>query len=451
MSDEEIYFESDDGDEQQVVEDYQEADYIEEDTLDTPEKKYKAAKDSVGFDDYFAIDTFYDVYCDETAREKIRRKSLKKAAITLSQHDDDIERILGALTDICQAYEDKFFDKDDLFETVTGMLSNLMKSNSALLTFLEAATEKVKLEGIDQTFFIDLKLRQCELMMLNQDYEKAKEYLTEIQPMLHFPPKEDDIIMCSSCIRFLTIKIEFADLFNREDKMINLFRQSQNISQVSLSTNQKALLTKIEGIVLLKERKFKEAKEQLFKSFELFDEVGSVQRVRVIPYCALAEMLTRGLMSLFMNPKVIPFKQHEKVMAIEQLYNAYMSNNILRYNELIEPASKLFSDNPFYHQLILEIRQYVLRGALFAFCRSFQRVGLNYAAQKLGSSPEEIKKQIMDLILSHEIRALYDPKNDQIVIREAMKPSQYLLNTNSMIEAMENYVDKMTNDIPIIY
>ncbi|OHT16799.1 hypothetical protein TRFO_12865 [Tritrichomonas foetus] len=439
MSDEELYFDEDD----QEPQDQDNMIYEEDQgapTLDTPEAKYQAAKESLGFDDLYSVDLFYEVFCDENADKKLQSKSLKHAAITLSQHDD-FERVLGALTDVFQAHDDELIDDKLCSQIVSSMMTNLLRSEEGLTKFLELATEKVN-KSTQLSLYMDLKLRQAELSMRKAYYEEVKEYLSNVEQYCCFPPDPNDRQMCSAAVRILILKIELVDAYEKdEDQMFAYYKQFQSIPEIPLNARQNAVLTKIQGLLALHERKFKEAREKFYKAFQLFDEAGSDKRIHCLPYLALAAMCSREReANVFLDPQIMHYKQHALVAPLDQLLDSYQKSNIVEYNQRIESASKvLFSK--YYDSLLNEIRLFVLRGAIQRFCQSYKRVKFEYVAKKLECKPDEVVSQVYDLILSHELRALVD--NDTIIMQEQKKPSPYLLNVKQLIDAMEGAINGM--------
>ena len=436
MSDEEIYFDDDPGEPG--------AGNYEEDqgyVPDTPEGKYQAAKDSLGFDNEYAVDLFYEVYCDPNADLKLQAKSIKHAAITISTFDD-FERVLGALTDVFQAFEDNLIDGPLCTKIINSMVSNLLRSEEGLTKFLNLATEKVS-KTTQLQLFIDLKIRQAELAMKIAYYDDVRAYLAEIEPYCPFPPDPSDRPMRNACVRIIILKIELADTKDKdENEMLSLYKQLHEIPDFTLNTRQRAVVTKIEGIMALHNRNFAEARKKFFDAFKLFDEAGSDKRVTCLPYLTLASMCNHETTNVFSDAQILPYKMHPLVAPLCQLLESYHNGDLLTFDYKTDSAAKVFG-NQFYTDLINEVRIIVFRGAIKNFCLLHKRIEFSYIAKYFKSNIDEVKTHVIDLILNKELKALIDKDSGFIIMQQERKPSQYLLNVDRMLSAMESSLNRM--------
>lgn len=450
MSDDEVTF-GDAGDEYGEVDGQDEfdatpADEGAEGDTSTPEGKYRAAKDYIGFDDMNAVCLFYDIYNDEEASLDLRMRALRRAAVVLSQHDD-VEQIIQAVDLIFACYECQWLDGEKCKQTIREMLSNVVRSEEGLTQFLERACEKV--DKVTQTdLFLDLKLRQSELMMKYADYEKAAEYLKEAEQFCPLPPDPNDPVMCRCAIRILILKIEFADMENNEEAMFDYYAQASEIPKQTLSTRQNAVLMQLEGLKAFKRRDFRTARSKFFDAFTAFNEMGSDKRVKCLPYCSLAAMLSHEAVSIFMAPEVMSFSNHPVVAPVSQLNDAYRSADIVLFNERVPAAQQVFK-SPFYNELIDEVRHYVLAGALQKYCPNFSRVHLSFVAKELKSKESEVVAIVYNLIVCGKLHGLVDPSESLLIMQKPHVKSPYMENLDYLLDGLERIVDKMHHRVSL--
>ena len=405
----------------------------------TPEGKYRSAKDYIGFDDMQAVCMFYDVYNDESAEVPLRMRALQRAAVVLAQHDD-VDQIMQALELVFACHECQWLESVKCQQTIQEMLANVVRSEELYTQFLEKAAERVD-RNTQIHLFLDLKLRQCEMMMKNADYDKAREYMTEAEQFCPLPPDSSDASMCHSAIRLLILKIEFADFEGNEDAMFDYYAQAQAIPKQSLAPRQTAVLTQIEGLQAFGKRDFRTARAKFYDAFTAFNELGSDKRIKCLPYCSLASMLLHEVVSIFMAPEVMNFKNHPVVAPLAQLNEAYQRSDIVLFNSRIPSAQKVFK-SPFYDGLIDEVRRYVLSGAVKNFCPTFNRVSLSYIAKELESPEPEVTQTCYNLILRGSLNGLVDPSSNMYIKKKPFVPSPYLANTNELLARLEALVRK---------
>lgn len=446
MSDDDIYFEDDDaivpdGEEMEETGVHGEEEEITPvEDLSTPEGKYAVAKESMGFDDDKAITLFQEVYRGD-APKKLRTKAIKNAAATIAlRHIPD--EITTILTEILQYYEDNILDDYSCTNIINKMKNNVLSSEECLEVFLQFATEKLN-RNTQINLFLDLKLIQAETKMKYQDYSKAREMLQEAEQYCPIPPDPNDYQMCRSAIRILILHIEFADFDNKEEAMFDYYDQAIKIPKSSLNQRQEAVILQIQGLKLLKEYNFKEARSKFYDAFKKFDEAGSDKRIKCLPYWALSAMLEHETISIFMSPEVMHFTAHPVVAPISQLNEAYQINDIVLFNKRLPSAQKVFNNHKFYSKLLDDIRSYVLSGAIMKYTQAFSKVDIAYMAKDLDSKEEEVKNIVFNLILRGRLNGLVEADTNLLIMQKPQKVSPQLLNISELIQSMNKIVDGM--------
>lgn len=450
MSDEEIYFDNDD-DDQENDEDAQEA--YEEDVLDTPEKMFESAIDSLGIDDYYSIDLLYKVYVDERTTDDMKIESLKNIAKSISQYSEDIERINNVLSDVIFAYKDGLFNLKDLNQTVAIMIANLSSTRDALSQFLDSLEKQLEEQEIikaNPTLYAEAKLRKLELLVLNGQGTQIEQEIKQIEPLIDYSPDTDSYFLRSTYFRLLILKIIIAEEHNDENQVMSLYEEAKKVNQYSLSTYQKAVFSKLDGIYYKRNRNFNEAKNKFFDAFKFYDDIGNQKRIYCIKYCVLCEMANHDFSTIFNSSLVVPYKNDASLYPLYDLSQAYLNNDIAQFVKLIEPTSKLFN-NESDLQLLDEIRKFVLRGAIWKFTKNYKNFEIKYAAKVFNSDIQEVKQLIMDLILTKDLNALLNPENDVITVIEIFRLPKHLICTNQVLSEFESRLIKFSSENKIDY
>ncbi|KAH0792439.1 COP9/signalosome complex subunit Csn2 [Histomonas meleagridis] len=440
--DEEVFFDGD-GDGNEDGEDFPQEGYDEvggegneeyQDGADSPENLYLSAKSSIGIDDNYSIDVFYQIYQNLDAPENLRMKSICRASICLSSLGD-IDGTLQSMNDLFELYSHEELSPRKLERTLRQILQNFLSNETKLLQFLKYCTDHIDRINMLK-LFLDFKLRQCEVIMQNQDYPVAQEYLDEIEQLCPFPPDYTDEAMCSIVMRMLILKIEFCDLHHNEDEIISIYNEASQIPRTTLNTRQNGVINKIEGIILLRSHNPSEAYNKFNESFRCFNECGGTSQVQVLPYCALACMWAQKECDFFIAPEVQCFCTHPVVAPLYQLAEAYEKRDIVLFNDKLESAEKVL-DGEIYHQIFDEIRKFVLRCAIVNFCCSFDEVEIVYMAKTLSSEPNECFDICIDLILGNELNAVIDRQKGILRMLPAKKESIYLSNIKQLVMEIE--------------
>lgn len=413
----------------------------------TPEGLYRAAKDMIGFDDNNAVALFYGVYNDEAADLALRAKALRRAAVVLAAHDD-MEQITQAVELVFACYGVGMISPYHLEQTIQRMLNNVVRSEAIMTEFLELASARVDC-NTQIGLYLDLKLRQCDLMMKYADYERAKMFMSDVEQFCPIPPDPSDISMCRSALKLIILHIDFADLDHDEEKMFKDYELAMGIKSVSPTARQAAALTHVEGLKALRDGDMRTARSKFWDAFKTFNDTGSDKRIHCLPYVALATMLCRESVNVFMAPECMGFMHHPVVAPLAQLTEAYLSNNILLFNQRLESAQKVFHNDPFYAALLDNIRHHVLTGAVLEFCESYTRVDISFAAKELDSQEDEVKSIMYNLIHRNRLLGLIDPSSNVLAMKPPVKPSPYIENIEELLTGMEAMVEAMDKKIQI--
>lgn len=405
----------------------------------TPESLYSAAKDSIGVDDNYSIDTFYQIYQETSNDHELRMKSLGKAAICLSSLGDN-DGTIQTINELFECYNSGEIGQKRLEKYLKKIGSNLLQYEELYVKYLEVCCERINRSTMGN-FYLDLKLKHCELMMQNQDYEKVKELISEIEQSCSIPFDLEDNIMCMLVIRLLIIKIEFGDLNRSQKEVFNAYKFAKKIKGVNLSSRQKGILFKVEGIKLLKKGKIKEAISKFNDSFRSFEECGSDLRIRVIPYLCLSVMRNKEQCLLINAPEFIGYLSHPLIAPIFQLCESYNNNDIIEFNEKLESAEDLFYEDIF-PVIFNKIRHHVLKENLMDFCSSYKEVEVSNIAEMLKSDFNECLNISIKLIIQNRLLMLLDPEKNILSSFKPYKKSKYLSSTSHTLDSFIQLLNK---------
>lgn len=457
MSEEDDFnFDDNENDEQEGGEfDQEEGEQEGVDSNGTPEEKYQKAKELLGFEDYEAIDLFYDIYCDPSASLTIKGKSLKRAAVTLSQ-TDDYERIIGALTDVFAAYADGIISSDFCSKIVRKMMPNV-RNEDALSNFLCTAAENIDKNNQIQ-LFIDVKLRQAELSLKKSEFEEARQELSDVEQYVGTSHENIDKQMLNSLIRVLFLKIEIEEVFSKdEDAIFDYYKSLMDIDpNMSFGLDrQKAVLKKIEGQKALYNRDFTQAVELFHEAFKLFDSAGSDKKIDCLPFLALSVMCTKQLNDIsFSDPQITPYLNHPIVVPLRQLLDTFNTSKYAKFAYLLDSAKKVFiqkiQNASYYCNLLDEVRIFVLRNNIKIFCPSYKKIELVFLSKELKCQMEEARDLVIDLINNDEIHGNVDIDTNLLILQKIVNESPYLKNVQEMLNALKNTVKKQLKTKKII-
>lgn len=411
----------------------------ESDGVQTPESLYRAAKDAIGIDDNYSIDTFYQIYQNTMNESELRVKSLGKAATCLSSIGDT-DGTLQTIGELFECYNGNEITEKRLKKYLQRIGSNLLQFEDLYIQYLDVCCDRIDRNQMPE-FYLDMKLKRCELMMQHQDYDQVKTLIAEIEEMISFPIDLQDQVMCMLGVRLMIIKIEMGDLNRSQKDVFDAYKIAKKINTVYLSSRQKGILQKVMGIKMLEKGKYKDAVSMFNDSFRLLEECGSDLRVRVIPYLCISIMRSKEQCLLMNAPEFISYSSHPLIAPIFQLCESYNNKDIIEFDEKRDTAEDLFYEDVF-PTIFNKIRHYVLKENIKEFCSTYNEVGVEYIAEALKSDFDECLRICINLIIQNQLQMLLDPETNVLASFKPYKESNYLSSSNKMLDSISQLMDK---------
>ncbi|EAX87522.1 hypothetical protein TVAG_279420 [Trichomonas vaginalis G3] len=458
MSDEEIILDDDfgeaggdDGDNGDPIDDGDNENEHER----SPESLYEDAKDNISLlDDSEVIDMFLNLYAkikDNPEYTNIKTKSLSHALLLLTQNDDN-QKTAEILTEFLELANNNEISSKRFNNRYQAALSHSLHNESTYKTFLEVSTSKMS-NNQNMILFLDIKLRQVELMLSTGNEQGAISIIEDAQQYIPIPPNSEDKDMCNVALKLLSIQMEMSLAESDIQKAIGYYDLICQIPNVSKPTLRISGLNKLtEGLQLFKSGKYLSAKDILFESFKDFNNVGNDRRLLVLPYYTLALMMTHERsINTFNNPELHVYKNHPKVAPLAQLYDAYLNSNYLEFLSKEESGKLSFTDS-FFIEKLDDVKLFVLKCNVSVLAKPYSRISIESIAKMLKADPNEVKNVVFELIEENPIKPpeeqfnmKYDDVENTIVRSNSFVPDNITASTTQLLSVVEKLADNLLN------
>jgi COP9 signalosome complex subunit 2 len=155
------------------------------------------------------------------------------------------------------------------------------------------------------------------------------------------------------------------------------------------------------------------ASEDFFESFRNYDEAGLPQRIQVLKYLVLANMLTGSEVNPFDSQETKPYKSDPQIKAMTDLVDAYQRREVHTAEKIIRDNRSTIMDDSFIRSHIGDLLRSLRTQYLIDLIKPYTRLELSFLAKQLNVDANEVEVLLIDLILEGKI----DGKIDQVNMR----------------------------------
>lgn len=170
------------------------------------------------------------------------------------------------------------------------------------------------------------------------------------------------------------------------------------------------------------ERQWNRASEDFFESFRNYDEAGSPQRIQVLKYLVLANMLTGSEVNPFDSQETKPYKNDSQIKAMTDLVDAYQRREVHLAEKILRDNRSTIMDDLFIRSYIGELLRSLRTSYLIDLIKPYTRLELSFLAKQLNVEIAEVEDLLIGLILEGKV----DGKIDQVGMRLELDRGQVL-------------------------
>jgi len=169
-------------------------------------------------------------------------------------------------------------------------------------------------------------------------------------------------------------------------------------------------------------RQWNRASEDFFESFRNYDEAGSPQRIQVLKYLVLANMLTGSEVNPFDSQETKPYKTDPQIKAMTDLVDAYQRREVHTAEKILKDNRSTIMDDNFIRSYIGDLLRSLRTQYLIDLIKPYTRLELSFLAKQLNVDTAEVEELLIGLILEGKVEG----KIDQVGMRLELDKKQSL-------------------------
>jgi len=187
------------------------------------------------------------------------------------------------------------------------------------------------------------------------------------------------------------------------------------------------------------ERQWNRASEDFFESFRNYDEAGSPQRIQVLKYLVLANMLTGSEVNPFDSQETKPYKTDPQIKAMTDLVDAYQRREVHSAEKILKDNHSTIMDDGFIRAYIGELLRSLRTSYLIDLIKPYTRLELSFLAKQLNVEISEVEELLIGLILEGKVEGRIDQVGMRLELdsKQSLERKKYAALTK-WTEALEN-------------
>ncbi|KAF8512368.1 PCI domain-containing protein [Hysterangium stoloniferum] len=225
---------------------------------------------------------------------------------------------------------------------------------------------------------------------------------------------------------------QLLEIYALEIQMYNETRNFKKLKEIYNATNEvrsaiphpriMGVIKECGGKMWMGEKQWNRASEDFFESFRNYDEAGSPQRIQVLKYLVLANMLCGSEVNPFDSQETKPYKSDPQITAMTDLVGAYQRREVHEAEKIIRDNRSTIMDDGFIRSYIGELLRSLRTQYLIDLIKPYTRLELSFLAKQLNVDIGEVEDLLIGLILEGKVEG----KIDQVAMRLELDQQQSL-------------------------
>ncbi|KAA1471383.1 PCI-domain-containing protein [Dentipellis sp. KUC8613] len=233
---------------------------------------------------------------------------------------------------------------------------------------------------------------------------------------------EDQSQKGTQLLEIYALEIQMHNETRNFKKLKEIYNASNSVRSAIPHPRIMGIIKECGGKMWMGERQWNRASEDFFESFRNYDEAGSPQRIQVLKYLVLANMLTGSEVNPFDSQETKPYKNDAQIKAMTDLVDAYQRREVHAAEKILRDNRSTIMDDAFIRSYIGDLLRSLRRQYLIDLIKPYTRLELSFLAKQLNVELEEVEELLIELILEGKVEG----KIDQVAMRLDLDRKQSL-------------------------
>ncbi|RPD65031.1 PCI-domain-containing protein [Lentinus tigrinus ALCF2SS1-6] len=344
---------------------------------------------------------------------KALKQSTKLLFLVLRRPADALRTYKELLTYTRSAVTRNYAEKtiNSILDYVGGGKSGPVEVN--ILEQFYEATKAALAEAKNDRLSAKTNLKLAKLWLDRKEYGRLQKILSELYQATLGESGEDQAQKGTQLLEIYALEIQMHNERKNYKKLKEIYNASNAVRSAIPHPRILGVIKECGGKMWMGERQWNRASEDFFDSFKNYDEAGSPQRIQVLKYLVLANMLTGSEVNPFDSQETKPYKNDSQIKAMTDLVDAYQRREVHAAEKILRDNKATIMDDPFIRSYIGELLRSLRTQYLIDLIKPYTRLELTFLAKQLNVDSDEVEELLIGLILEGRIEG----RIDQVAMR----------------------------------
>ncbi|CAG8511503.1 6771_t:CDS:10 [Acaulospora morrowiae] len=403
------------------------------------ENKYYAAKARKEDDPIGAIKEFQSVVETEQEKGDWGFKALKQMS-KLSFKAGDYESTLKYYKQLL-SYTKSAVTRNYSEKSINNILDFI--SSSQDMTFMEefySTTLSALEEAKNERLWVKTNLKLAKLWLDRKEYTRLNKILRQLHASCQKDDGTDDQRKGTHLLEIFALEIQMYTETKNNKKLKALYQQCLHVKSAIPHPRIMGVIRECGGKMHMGEKEWDKAQTDFFESFKNYDEAGSPQRIQVLKYLVLANMLTESQINPFDSQETKPYKNDPQIVAMTNLVSAYQRKEIREFEKILRDNRATIMDDPFIRTYIDDVLKNIRTQVLLRLIKPYTRIEIPFVSKQLNIPAQDVEDLLVGLVLDQKIKGRIDQVNQRLELyRQSSDTERY------------NAIDKWSNNVSTLY
>ncbi|TFK41917.1 PCI domain-containing protein [Crucibulum laeve] len=339
---------------------------------------------------------------------KALKQSTKLLFLQLHRPNDALKTYTELLTYTKSAVTRNYSEK-----TINGILDYVGGGKGGIIEVdvLEKfyqATRKALVDAKNERLSVKTNLKLAKLWLDRKEYGRLSKLIRELHNATTVAEGDDQSQRGTQLLEIYALEIQMYNETRNFKKLKEIYNASNAVRSAIPHPRIMGVIKECGGKMWMGERQWNRASEDFFESFRNYDEAGSPQRIQVLKYLVLANMLTGSEVNPFDSQETKPYKTDPQIKAMTDLVDAYQRREVHLAEKILRDNRSTIMDDNFIRAYIGELLRSLRTQYLIDLIKPYTRLELSFLARQLNVEVTEVEELLIGLILEGKVEGRID-------------------------------------------
>ncbi|KAF9029973.1 PCI-domain-containing protein [Hymenopellis radicata] len=375
---------------------------------------------------------------------KALKQSTKLLFLTLRRPAEALETYTQLLSYTKSAVTRNYSEK-----TINGILDYVGggKGGPVEVDVLEKfyqATKTALVDAKNERLSAKTNLKLAKLWLDRKEYSRLSKLIRDLHIATSGGDGEDQSQKGTQLLEIYALEIQMYNETRNFKKLKEIYNATNDVRSAIPHPRIMGVIKECGGKMWMGERQWNRASEDFFESFRNYDEAGSPQRIQVLKYLVLANMLTGSEVNPFDSQETKPYKNDPEIKAMTDLVDAYQRREVHAAEKILKDNRATIMDDSFIKSYIGELLRSLRTQYLIDLIKPYSRLELGFLAKQLNVDIQEVEEILIGLILEGKVEGRIDQVGMRLELdrKQSLEKKRYtaLKQWTETIESVHNAV-----------